>query len=107
MISEAFRTLSPGGIAAFTVWGHQLPHNYFDLIPDALKDLGLPTPAVRSNYHLNDPAKTTAMIKEAGFSKCLWYFYSTPWRVNTVEEIYNEIVNNPSNFGLFNKFDAD
>ena len=88
MLSEAFRTLSPGGIAMFTVWGKKEQDNFWEL-PSCFSAGAPPSdaPAARTNYHLNDPEKLKSMVKAAGFSRGLWYFSSIPMTFTTVDEV--------------------
>ena len=107
VVAEAFRVLKPGGIAAFSVWGHRIPHNYFDILSDAARELGLPAGNERSLFHLNDPVKLTKMIKDAGFEKSLYFFYSAPMVPQTVDEAYIEMRENPLFAGFFNNFNIE
>ena len=90
MASEAYRVLSPGGIAMFTVWGKEEADNFWGLPScfSAGSDISSGEGA-RSAYHLNDPEKLKSLVKAAGFSKCLWYFSTIPMNFTTVDEAMN------------------
>lgn len=55
MISEAYRVLSPGGVAGFGVWGDKKRSKFMTTVPSVLaKQFGVELPKIRSNFHLND-----------------------------------------------------
>ncbi|CAG9323190.1 unnamed protein product [Blepharisma stoltei] len=97
MLSEAYRILAPGGIAAFSVWGRQENSSFHTVLSDAIEEaMGPSQDHKRSNFHLNDPLRLKALIKAAGFSKVLTYFTLAPCGYRTVEEAMESYLSRPS-----------
>jgi SAM-dependent methyltransferase len=76
MVSEARRVLSPGGIAAFTIWGTEAGSHMYSLESEVLDDLGVDDDEESQNsfkFNLGDPSKgggipkLRSMFKAAGF----------------------------------------
>jgi ubiquinone/menaquinone biosynthesis C-methylase UbiE len=84
LLREAARLLARGGIAGFTVWGHEAESEAFTLLPRVKVDLGLapvPTPGnpqPRSNFHMGeDDDAMRARVLAAGFEHCVvWHALS-------------------------------
>ena len=102
MLSEAFRVLQPGGIAMLTVWGRKEQDNFWELPScfSAGSTTSSDAPAARTNYHLNDPEKLKAMVKAAGFTRCLWYFSTIPMNFSTVDEVVDAVKLMPMYSGI-------
>lgn len=78
VIEEAYRVLSPGGIAGFTVWGRSAHSELFTIVPDTLNDLGLvmKDPNKRSSFHLGeDDLVLRQKLLDHGFKKCTLMHY--------------------------------
>jgi ubiquinone/menaquinone biosynthesis C-methylase UbiE len=82
-LAEAARILTDGGLAGFTVWGHEELSSAFTLLPDVKKKLNLMkavddsdgAPVSRSSYHMgeNDEVLRQRVIA-AGFRTCvIWH----------------------------------
>lgn len=80
-LREASRVLAPGGLAGFTVWGHESLSPAFTTLPSIKKKLGLvkePSPDAappRSNFHMGeDDEALRQRVLAAGFSNCVvWH----------------------------------
>lgn len=75
-LREASRVLSPGGLAGFTVWGHEAASTAFTLLPAVKKKMGLEgPPAARSSFHMGeDDSALKQRVLAAGFSHCVvWH----------------------------------
>jgi SAM-dependent methyltransferase len=83
-LCEAARIVAPGGVAGFTVWGHEESSSAFTLLPRLKKQLDLvddsAAPA-RSSYHMGeDDSALRQRVLAAGFRSCV------VWHAQTVVE---------------------
>ena len=75
MLQEAYRVLSPGGRAAFTVWGSKEGSEYFTVMTNCMlkferfKEIIEKTNA-RSPWHLNDRNRVLNAMEKIGFKNC-------------------------------------
>lgn len=74
MLSESYRILKQGGIAAFTVWAERSECTFFALNETVAKEI-LPRPEVptRSHFHLCNRQQLKELVKNAGFSRVLCF----------------------------------
>jgi ubiquinone/menaquinone biosynthesis C-methylase UbiE len=91
-LREAVRVLSPGGLAGFTVWGHEDRSPAFTLLPSIKKKLGLVkdsaagTPPSRSSYHMGeDDEALRQRVLAAGFSSCVVWHASSVIEATSAE----------------------
>ena len=75
MLSEAYRVLEPGGLAAFSVWANKNDCTLFSIPERTLKRMGITQPKknVRSKYHLSDEGRLRTMLRTAGFEDVMTY----------------------------------
>ena len=73
---ESLRVLSPGGIAGFTVWGHEATSHAMTLLGKVKSKFGLGmSPPARSSYHMGeDDSALRGRVLDAGYSSCVvWH----------------------------------
>lgn len=95
MLSEAYRVLSPQGIAGFTVWGKASETNIFNILSKALQQAGFISEE-RSHFHLNNDAELRNRVKQAGFSKVFSIFSNVGVNVKSAEEYHSLFFDTPS-----------
>jgi ubiquinone/menaquinone biosynthesis C-methylase UbiE len=86
MLNEAFRLLKPGGLAAFSVWGHDLETNVFSILNHSMK-IGAIVSARRSNFHLNNSDELCSMLRQAGFVDVRYSYIGIPIELTEAVDI--------------------
>jgi ubiquinone/menaquinone biosynthesis C-methylase UbiE len=88
-LSEAYRILQEGGVAAFTVWGRPENSSFFTFFPSILKHVGIETPKPpRTLFHLGDKEKLEKDVRDAGFKSVKLFYTQTNLIPNSSEELY-------------------
>lgn len=92
MLLEAFRVLTPGGKAGFSVWGRRENSPLFTLIPTAIQNVGLSLPPnnLRSQFHLGqDLEKLRQRVLNAGFTDVMCWYQSLLFESFDIDFIVN------------------
>jgi len=80
MLQEALRVLKRGGVAAFGVWGRREYGSEMTTLQQSAAELGihLPSPSVRSPFHLGDIDALRKRFTDAGFTNVVAWYQQCP-----------------------------
>lgn len=91
MLKEANRLLKDNGTACFTIWGRPENSFAFTLTPNTLKKLNIPTPNLRSNFHISKESILTDLLKANGFHKFNICHIFIPFPINEPNDFYHNL----------------
>lgn len=87
-IKEAFRLLTPGGLALFAPFGKPSPFNLIYFMTKCCEDVGFSLNH-RSFFHLQNEEDFRNMVLEAGFDKVISHQTTVAYNITTVEQLIN------------------
>jgi ubiquinone/menaquinone biosynthesis C-methylase UbiE len=86
MLNEALRVIKPGGLAVFSVWGHDVENNYFSIILQGMKK-GSVLSAKRSFFHISNSDELCSLLRQAGFIDVRYAYIAVPIELTEAVEI--------------------
>ena len=81
MLQESSRVLDNNGIAAFSIWGRPENSPVFTIIPNAMKNLNISFPDMRSNFHISNVSGLKKLVLENGFRSFSYNFGFVPLNI--------------------------
>ena len=100
-LKEAYRVMTVGGKAGFSVWGRKENSSFNTVLPAVLKSLGIEIPEPsRPYYYLSDRESIEKDLREVGFKGVKTFFTPSNLETGSYKDLWNYLVDGPTFPGL-------